>query len=138
MKTTFSLLFVIFLATAMHLQAQDVSNVLTQVSEGIKPEAFTKKFLKNKEAWMDQVASTASSNLPTVTKQVGSLVKGLKGSALEKGVKKELVKQLGSISNLSDVSGILNALVNGLNPAMLTEAFASNKDNLIKGLELLN
>ena len=139
MKTSFSFILVIFLTASLNqVQAQDFSNILTQVTEGIKPEAFTKKFLKNKDEWKDKVASTASSNLPAVTKQVGSLVKGLKKSTLAKGVKKELLKKLGNISNLSEVGSLVSSLVKGISPAMLTDSFASNKDTLLNGLEQLN
>ena len=139
MKTSFTFLLLTFLAVSLnYVQAQDVSKMLTQVTEGIKPEAFKKKFLKNKEDWTNQVSSATASNLPGVTKQVGSLVKGLKGSAFAAGAKKELIKKLGSINNLSDIGSLLSSLVKGISPAMLTDSFASNKDTLMKGLEQLN
>lgn len=138
MKTMISVIVFLFLvAPVAEAQMQDVGNMLTQIADGIKPEAFSKKFNKNKDDWKDKVSSMDASDLSSVTSQVGGLLKGLKGSALAGVAKQELLKSLASVSSLSDVGGVLSSLVKGLDPSMLTDAFASNRDSLTDKLEML-
>lgn len=138
MRKLFGLLIALFLlAAATESQAQDLGNMLTQIADGIKPEAFSGKFNKDKDEWKEKAASLDPSDMSAVTDQVGGLLKGLKSSALSKGVKKSLMKQLLSAGSLSDVGGLLSSLVKGLKPSMLTGALASNKGMLTKGLEML-
>jgi len=138
MKTTLSVIVVLFLFSfSAQAQMQDLSNVLTQIADGVKPEAFSGKFNKNKDEWKEQVASMDASDLSAVTSQVGGLLKGLKGSALAGVAKKELLKGLANVNSLSDIGGLLSSLVKGLDPSMLTEAFASNRDSLTDKLDML-
>jgi len=138
MKTTLSVIVVLFLFSfSAQAQMQDLSNVLTQIADGVKPEAFSGKFNKNKDEWKEQVASMDASDLSAVTSQVGGLLKGLKGSALAGVAKKELLKGLANVNSLSDIGGLLSSLVKGLDPSMLTEAFASNRDSVTDKLDML-
>ncbi|MEM9675041.1 MAG: hypothetical protein ACFB15_19205 [Cyclobacteriaceae bacterium] len=138
MKTMLSVIICLFvMASVAQAQMEDVSNVLTQIADGIKPEAFNGKFNKNKDEWKDKVAAMDVSDLSAVTGQVGGLLKGLKGSSLAGVAKKELLKSLANVSSLSDIGGLLSSLVKGLDPSMLTEAFASNRDSLTDKLEML-
>jgi hypothetical protein len=138
MKTMISVIVFLFLvAPVAEAQMQDLGNVLTQIADGIKPEAFSGKFNKNKDEWKDKVSSMDASDLSSVTSQVGGLLKGLKGSALAGVGKKDLLKQLTNVSSISDVGGLLSSLVKGLDPSMLTDAFASSRDSLSDKLEML-
>ena len=78
-----------------------------------------------------------ASNLSAVTDQVGGLPKGLKGSALAGVAKKELLQSLLSAGSLSDIGSMLSSLVKGLDPSMLTDSFASNRDTLTDALQML-
>lgn len=133
-----SVIVVLFLVSfSAEAQMQDLGSVLTQIADGVKPEAFKGKFNKNKDDWKEKVASMDASDLSAVTNQVGGLLKGLKGSALAGVNKKDLLKNLGSIGSLSDVGGLLSSLVKGLDPSMLTDAFASNRDSLMNKLDMI-
>ncbi|MEK6481063.1 hypothetical protein WJR50_26205 [Catalinimonas sp. 4WD22] len=138
MKTALTLLMTLFLLTSLTgVQAQDLGSMLTQIADGIKPEAFSGKFNKNKDEWKERAASLYPSDLSAVSDQVGGLLKGLKGNALAKGVKKDLLNGLANIGSLFDVGKLLSSLVKGINPSMLTGIFANNKDLLTRGLEML-
>ncbi|MEM8965068.1 MAG: hypothetical protein AAGE93_01520 [Bacteroidota bacterium] len=138
MKAVFSVIIFLFLvAPVAEAQMQNISSALTQIADGIKPEAFKGKFNKNKEEWKEEVASMDASNLSAVTDQVGGLLKGLKGSALAGVAKKELLQSLLSAGSLSDIGSMLSSLVKGLDPSMLTDSFASNRDTLTDALQML-
>lgn len=138
MRKLMGFVIVLFLATSVvEVQAQDLGSMLSQISDGIKPEAFSGKFNKNKDDWKEKAASLDPSNMSAVTEQVGGLLKGLKGSALSKGLKKDLLGKLASVGSLSDVGNLLSSLVKGIDPSMLTGALANNKDMITKGLEML-
>ena len=132
------LAIMLFLASStLIVNAQDLGGLLTQIVDGIKPEAFTKKFNKNIDEWKQQAASLDATDLEGVSKHVGDLINGVKGSALTEGVKPELLKNLGSISKLSDVGKLLDSFISGLDPSMLTGALASNKDMIKSELSKL-
>lgn len=135
MKTVLLIIVSFFLVAAVaEVQAQDLGKMLTDIVDGIKPEAFTKDFIDNKANWSDALGTLDTNDMTSVTDQVGGLVKGLKGSAFQKGAHKELLGQLGNLGNMSDVGGLLTSLVNGLDPSMLTGALAGDKTSLLQGL----
>jgi hypothetical protein len=135
MKTVLTFIAVFFLSAAVaEIQAQDLTKMLTDISEGISPDAFTKGFAKDQAGWSDALKTMDPTDMTAVTDQVGSLVKGLKPGAFKKGAHKELLGQLTNLGSMSDVGGLLTSLVNGLDPSMLTGALAGDKSALLKGL----
>jgi hypothetical protein len=133
MKTLKIFLAVLIMAP-ITAHAQDLSNMLTEIADGIKPEAFTQEFADNKADWTQAASTLDADDMTAVNDQVGSLVKGLKGSAFQKGAHKDILKQLGGLGNMSDVGGLLTSLVNGLDPSMLTGALAGDKASVLQGL----
>ena len=135
MKTVLTFIAVFFLtASVAEVQAQDLTKMLTDISEGISPDAFTKGFAKDQAGWSDALKTMDPTDMTAVTDQVGSLVKGIKPGAFKKGAHKELLGQLTNLGSMSDVGGLLTSLVNGLDPSMLTGALAGDKTALLKGL----
>ena len=115
-------------------QAQDLSTMLSEIADGIKPEAYTEDFAEYKMDWTDALGTLDTDDLTAVTDHVGSLVKGLKGSAFQKGAHKELLKQVDNLGSMSEVGSLLTSLVNGLEPSMLTGALANDKASVLQGL----
>lgn len=135
MKTVLTFIATLFFISAVaEVQAQDLSSMLDEIVDGIKPEAFTEDFLENKDEWTDATSSLDANDLTAVSDQVGGLLNGLKGSAFTKGVHKKLLGELANLGSLSDVGGLLTNLVNGLDPSMLTGALAADKTSILKGL----
>lgn len=128
----------LFVASYSALQAQDLGNLLASVADGIKPEAFKGSWDKMSGEWKEKVANLDPSNLESVTESVSALVGSLKNSAFIEGAKKNLMSELGNVSSMADVKGLVTSLISGLNPSMLTEEFLSKKDSLMKGLEMIN
>ena len=108
--------------------------MLSDIADGIKPEAFTKDFSENKADWSEALGNMDTNDMSAVSGQVGSLLKGLKGSAFQKGAHTKLLGQLAQMGSLSDVGNLLTGLVNGLKPSMLTGALANNKASVLEGL----
>ncbi len=135
MKTVKIFIALLLFAPAMvQAQDQDLSKMLTEIADGIKPEAFTDDFADNKAEWTESANNLDTSDMSAVSQQVGSLVKGLKGKAFKKGAHKKLLGSLAKMGDLSDVGSLLTNLVNGLDPSMLTGALAGDKSSLLKGL----
>ena len=89
MKTVLTFIAVFFLAASTaEVQAQDLTKMLTDITEGISPDAFTKKFAKGQADWSDALKTMDPTDLTAVTDQVGGLVKGLKPGAFAKGAHK--------------------------------------------------
>lgn len=137
MKTVLMFIAAFFITTAVSAQEKDLGQMLNEIADGIKSEAFTSDFAENKADWAEEASVLDPDDMTAVTDQVGSLVNGLKGSAFQKGAHKKLLGQLGDVSNLSDVGGLLTSLVNGLDPSMLTGALAADKAGLLQGLAAL-
>lgn len=133
MRTIKFFLALLFMAP-IAVQAQDLSTMLTEIADGIKPEAYTENFAKNKADWTQMANTLDPNDMAAVNNQVSGLVKGLKGSAFQEGAHKQILKQLGSLGNMSDVGGLLTSLVNGLDPSMLTGALAGDKSSVLQGL----
>ncbi len=155
MKTTLSFIVMLFLASPflkaqdvptevpseakdMAAQTQDLGEMINQVAEGIKPEAFTDEFTENKEEWIEEASSLDQSDMSAVSEQLTGLVNGLKDEAFTAGTKDNLMSSLSNLGSVSDVGNVLTSMVRGLNPSMITDAFANNKDTLMKGLEMLS
>lgn len=137
MKTVLMFIAAFFITTAVSAQEQDLGQMLNEIADGIKPEAFTSEFAENKADWAEEVSTLDPDDMTAVTDQVGSLVNGLKGTAFQNGAHKKLLGKLGDLGNLSDVGGLLTKLVNGLDPSMLTGALAADKAELLQGLAAL-
>lgn len=101
MKTALTLFLAIFLFTGVRTAiAQAAKEILSQVADGIKPEAFTAKFNKNKSKWTDAVSSLDPGDVSGMKKQLGKLVGGLSPDALEGLSKSDLLGQVKNLTNI--------------------------------------
>jgi hypothetical protein len=140
MKKMLKLAVVMFLSLAtLNLSAQDMgmSDILTQVADGIKPEAFKGKFNKNSADWKDQVSKLGADDIDGAKAQLGSLLGGLKGKAFSGVSKASLLTQLAGINGKEGIGSLLSSLLGGLDPSMLTDGLLKNKDSLMGALKMM-
>jgi hypothetical protein len=136
MKYLMMLVFCLF-AGSVTVNAQDMGlgNILGEIQEGIKPEAFKGSF--DASEWKDGLKNLDPSNLDSAKESVGGLLKGLKGKAFDGANKMDMIKSLAGLNDMGGIKDLLSKLVGGLNPAMLTDAFKGNKDKLLGALKML-
>ena len=131
MKIKVLFLFVLFSFFFMNAQAQEVniSSLMTQLADGLKPEAFKGSWNKNKDQWMDKLDGLDISDFNGVSSQMTSLISNLKKSAFQKGVQKGLLAQLAKPGNAAGLTNVFKSLVNGINTDMFKPGF--DKGNLL-------
>ena len=135
MKIAISLLVaLILLLPAAELQSKDLGNMLGQIADGLKPEAFTDEFKADMEAWVKHSSALASNDLTQSKEQVAALINGLNNDAIDSGTKEQLKGILASASNISDVADVLSTLIEGIDPLLMTSTLASDMDSMLEGL----
>jgi len=115
----------------------DLSAALTELADGIKPEAFESSWSKNKTTWMSKAKALNFNDEKSASELVTDLFGGLKTSAFIKDFdSKSIINSLGSTGEMSEVVGSLGKLTGGLNKDMLTPEFAKNFETFSKRLQL--
>lgn len=138
--------------TSISLQAQVASNdvltipgvgkmdlgaTLTELSNGIKPEAFNKSWKQTKSSWQNKAKSLNFNDVKGAGELVSGLFGSLKSSSFTKDFdSKSILNSLGSAGEMSDIVGSVGKLTGGLNKDVLTPEFAKNFDAFSKGLDL--
>ena len=152
MKTKLTLVLFLALMVAGKLQAQmtavdaansvagssDFGSIISNIANGIKPEAFKDSWNSSKTGWMDKLKSVKVGDIPAYGKLAGELVSNLKSSSFSKGFDvKSLLSSLNSSKDGSSLAGSLSSLTKGLDKSALTDDFAKNMDTFNAGLDMM-
>ncbi len=115
----------------------DLASTLTELGEGIKPEAFDAKWTQNKATWMTKAKALNFNDVTGASKLVSDLFGSLNSSAFVKDFdSKSILNSLGSANEMSEVVGSLGKLTAGLDKGMLTPEFSKNFDAFSKSLHV--
>jgi len=136
------LLFLIALiCMAPVIQAQDseqnLGSIINSMAEGIKPEAYKGKFTDDLENWKESSRGIGGLDVKNFKNQLGGLINGLKGKAFDGVSRGDLLKQLAGVNGKAGMKDLLNSVVSGLDPEMLTDDFKENKESLLDRLNQL-
>lgn len=108
-----------------------LGDIINQVTDGIKPEAFKGKFAGDMDSWKETTSALGVDDVDAAKAQLGGLLGGLKGSAFSSGAKSQLMTKLAGINGIDGIKDFLGSMLSGLNPAMLTDKLLGNKDMLM-------
>lgn len=113
----------------------DISTAISQVANGINPDAFKGGF--DMAEWQAKLPEVNEADISGMKESLNSLVGGLKNSSFQKDAKSDVMRKLVGLNGKTDISNFLSSLVNGLKPEALTKEFASSKDDFLEGLKML-
>ena len=117
------------------METMDLAGAMSQIADGIKPEAIKGNFDLN--GWKEKLSTLNVKSFDGVKAQLSSLVGGIKDAAFLKGAQKDFLGNLKNMKGLDDAPQLLGGLLNGLKPDMLTDKLLKNKDGLMKSLDML-
>lgn len=113
----------------------DFSDAVLLVVNGIKPEAFKRKFDMNE--WLDKWPGVKTTVVPEMKESLNTLVRNFKNSSFEKDAKSGIMKSVIGLNGKKDIPNVLSTLVNGLKSNLLTESFLAKKDDFLEELKVM-
>jgi len=131
--------FLLFLTPFIQAQTEtaNLGSVMNSIAEGIHPDALKGKFSKEFDNWKEASKGIDGLDVNSFKNQMGGLIGGLKGKAFDSVSKGDLMRDLAGVNGLAGMKEVLNALVSGIDPEMLTDSFKENKDGILNTLNNL-
>ncbi len=115
-------------------QGSGIGSILSQLGNGIKPEAFTSSFKSSN--WLSSLSSLKMDDVKGAGKMLGELGSGLKSESLAKGFNlKDWSSKLKSIGDMTGLSTQAESLVKNIVPSAFKKDFDVSK--VLSSLDML-
>lgn len=118
---TFLAIALLFSATALVAQSDNLGSILTETVDGISEDAFKNRF--DREEWKAGVAKLGFYDIADAKSSLSEMVRDMKGRAFENRSKGDVVRDILSVNNPDGIKEVLAKLLSSLKPDMLKEGF---------------
>lgn len=122
---------------ASSVKANPAGALMTQLIGGLNPSAFTAGFAKEKTGFLKSLG--AIGDIASASSLLAKLIGFIKPSMFAKGLNPtSLIKEAGTIKNLSGLGGVMGVLSQSLKPEAFSADWGKNKDGwltAVRGLQ---